>query len=153
MTTNHHPLKSNDNRTLSDVVYPCPDSEIAGHDIELEIYARFMRHLRHVPNSREEIKILSSIQFTADMLDVADALVAKTLVDMGLRAPRRAFPASFLDHADSALLRTGWEVGGPSNALIDLKNHWDKIGEDRFAAFRKSYALREALFTQTEIAR
>lgn len=151
MTTNDYPLKSNDNRTAMDFVYPCPNSEIAGHDIELEIYARFMRHLRHVPNSREEIKILSSIQFTADMLDIADALVAKTLVDMGLRAPRKAFPASYLDHADAALLRTGWEVGGPSEALIDLKNHWDKIGEDRFAAFRKSYALREALYETEQV--
>lgn len=151
MMTTDYPLKSNDNQMREDYLYPCPVSDGAGHDIELEIYARFMRHLRHVPNSREEIKILSSIQFTADMLDVADALVAKTLVDMGLRAPRKAFPASFLDHADAALLRTGWEVGGPSEALIDLKNHWDKIGEDRFAAFRKSYALREALFEAEQV--
>jgi hypothetical protein len=153
MMTKDYPLKSNDNPARETAYsYPCPDSHVAGHDIELEIYARFMRHLRHVPNSREEIRILSSIQFTADMLDVADALVAKTLVDMGLRAPRKAFPASFLDHADGALMRTGWDVGGPSEALIELKAHWDKIGEDRFAAFRKSHALREALF-EAEIAR
>lgn len=152
MTTRYDLPRPGDSRTCAGIIYPCPDHQVAGYDIELEIYARFMRHLRHVPHSREEIKILSSIQFTADMLDVADALVAKTLVDMGLRAPRKAFPASFLDHADAALMRTGWDVGSPSNALIDLKNHWDEIGEDRFAAFRKSYALRGVL-SEAEQAR
>lgn len=142
MTDVHLP-KSNDNRPDSHFAYPYPHTQIAGHDAELEIYARFMRHLRHVPNSRMEIKVLSSIQFTADMMDLTDALVAKTLVDMGLRAPRRAFPAAFLDHVDAALMRCGWEVGGPSNAMVELKHHWDEIGEDRFAAFRKQYVLRE----------
>lgn len=151
MMTNDQPLKSNDNRIDTRFQYPCPEADMAGHDVELEIYARFMRHLRHVPNSRTEIKILSSIQFTADMMDITDALVAKTLVDMGLRAPRKAFPASFLEHADNALMRTGWDVGGPSNALIDLKKHWDDIGEDRFAAFRKSYVLQEPLFNPEHI--
>lgn len=149
--TIEYPLKSNDNLTDSRFEFPCPSSEMAGNDIELEIYARFMRHLRHVPNSRMEIKVLSSIQFTADMMDLNDALVAKTLVDMGLRAPRRGLPVAFLDHVDAAVMRTGWEVGGPSASVIDLKNHWDAIGEDRFAAFRKSYALREPLFNSREV--
>lgn len=151
MTTNDYPLKSNDNQIDSRIQYPCPDTHMANHDIEMEIYARFMRHLRHVPNSRTDIKILSSIQFTADMMDITDALVSKALIDMGLRAPRKAFPSAFLDYADAALMRTGWEVGGPSNTLIELKNHWDEIGEDRFAAFRKSYALRDPLFNPEHI--
>lgn len=107
----------------------------------LAMYARFMQHLRHVPCSRMEIKVLSAIQFTADMLDCSDAHVSKTLVDFGLRAPRLAFPADFLKFADQALMRTGWEVGGPSKALQELKAHWDGIGEDKFAAFRGEYSL------------
>lgn len=142
MTGTYH-LKSNDNHPESHFSYPYPQTNSVDNDTEMEIYARFMRHLRHVPNSRTEIKILSSIQFTADMMDVADALVAKTLMDMGMRAPRRAFPTAFLDHADAALMRTGWEVGGPSAALVELKQHWDMIGEDRFAAFRKTHTLRD----------
>ncbi len=148
-----HPLKSNDNLIDSRFEFPYPQADAGGHDVELEIYARFMRHLRHVPNSRMEIKVLSSIQFTADMMDIGDALVAKTLVDMGLRAPRRAFPAAFLEHADAAIIRSGWEVGGPSNAVVELKNHWDKIGEDRFAAFRKSYALQQPKVSPEHIGR
>ncbi len=109
--------------------------------IEGIVHSRFMKHLRHVPNSRMEIKILSSIQFTADMLDHSDAHVAKVLVDMGLRAPRMAFPVEFLDFADSCLMRSGWEVGGPSQALIELNEHWGRIGEDKFAGFKRQYSL------------
>lgn len=111
---------------------------------EMEIYARFMRHLRHVPNSRMEIKILSAIQFTADMLDVGDELIAKTLVDLGLRAPRAAFPCAYLDYIDQSLMRTGWDVGGPARSSLLLKEHWDTIGEDSFAAFRGEPVTLEA---------
>ena len=108
---------------------------------EIDIYARFMRHLRHVPNSRPEIKVLSAIQFTADMSDYSDAHVSKMLVEMGLKAPRMAYPAEFLTYADQALMRSGWDVGGPSPALLELQAFWNRIGEDRFSAFRGDYPL------------
>ncbi len=117
------------------ICLPFPPGMMAGGD-DRTLYERFMRHLRHVPNSRVEIKILSAIRFTADMLGHSDAHVSKTLVDCGLRAPRMGFPADFLKYADAALMRSGWEVGGPSAGLLALKNHWDSIGEDPFAAFR-----------------
>lgn len=107
--------------------------------MELEIYARFMRHFRLVPNSRIEIKVLSAIQFTSDILDLNDAIVSKTLADMGLRAPRRAFPESYLDHVDRSLMRSGWDAGGPSASSVDMKRFWDDIGEDKFASFKKDY--------------
>ena len=51
------------------IALPLPPSSTASNAEEMDVYARFMRHLRHVPNNRMEIKILSAIQFTADMLD------------------------------------------------------------------------------------
>lgn len=89
-----------------------------------EIFRRFSRHLCHVPVSRMEIKILSAIQFTADMMDMSDAHVSKILVEMGLRAPRLAFPMEFLDYADKALMRRGWSVGAPGDAMIALQGVW-----------------------------
>jgi hypothetical protein len=151
--TSHHTskkrLKSNDNRVESNVVLPLPPLS-AQADAEREIYARFMRHLRNVPNSCLQIKVLSAIQFTADMLDIGDSLVAKTLVDCGLRAPRKAFPSDYLQFIDRALMRSGWEVGGPSASAAELKNHWDKIGEDKFAAVRGDMPIpSETVFVET----
>lgn len=117
------------------ITLPLPPALTDESRFEMEIYARFMRHLRHVPNSRMEIKILSAIQFTADIMEHGDALVAKTLVDLGLRAPRKAFPVTFLDFADKCVQRRDWHVSGavtPTNVLA-LKEHWDFIGENRFA--------------------
>lgn len=141
-------LKANDNKTTpvtaalptDQYTLPIPPAETRDA-MELEIYARFMRHLRLVPNSRMEIKILSAIQFTSDMMDLNDAIVAKTLADMGLRAPRRAFPESYLEHVDRSLMRSGWDVGGPCASSIEMKHHWDVTGEDKFAAFRREYSL------------
>jgi hypothetical protein len=139
-------FKANDNKvidTCERVILPLPalDAESA----ELEVYGRFMRHLRMVPNSRMDIKILSAIQFTSDMMDMNDAIVAKSLADMGLRAPRRAFPESYLEHVDRSMMRSGFEVGAPCQSALAMKSHWDKIGEDRFAAFNRQYTLSEPL--------
>ena len=134
-------FKSNDNdKHSANTCLPLPPepdvNSHGGHHIEMEIYARFMRHLRMVPSEEMDIKVLSAIQFTADILDLGDALVTKTLVDQGLRAPRRAFPTGYLDFVDRSFLRSGWAIGGPTESAAALKQHWDKIGEDQFAAVR-----------------
>lgn len=105
-------------------------------DFEMEVYAKFMRHLRCVPNSRAEIKILSSISFTADMMVTSDEHVAKVLVEAGLRAPRSAFPQGFLAHIDQSFMREGHSIGAASEDYISLGAHWRKHGEDPFAAHR-----------------
>jgi hypothetical protein len=131
---------ANSNSNHFGVVLPLPPQLGTGAD-DMALYARFMRHLRLVPNSRMEIKVLSAIQFTADMLDHSDAHVAKLLVDLGLRAPRMAFPADFLKYADTALMRSDWDVGAPTHGLLALKEYWDRTGEDKFAAFKSEYSL------------
>lgn len=139
-------VKSNDNTVFKNVSLPLPPVLKGAHDYhnpEMEIYARFMGHLRIVRNHKDEMKVLCAIQFTADTLGLRDTLVTKILVDCGLRAPRNAFPAEFINYADTALLRSGWDVGGPTVSLIALKKFWDKIGEDKLAAYRSA-----PIFTQ-----
>lgn len=148
-------MKANDNLLTDRVVLPVPEIRDMNHADarhEMEIYTRFMRHLRNVANSRMEIKILTSIQFVADMMDLPDSQVAKTLVDLGLRAPRIALPSDYLDHADACLMRDDWEIGAANSALKSLQNHWGRIGEDRFAAFRRFYpTLAENIFSRETV--
>ncbi len=119
-------------------ILPLPPTAEEKDKFEMEIYAKFMRHLRCVPNSRTEIKVLSAIQFTADMMDCDDALIAKVLVDLGLRAPRCAFPASYLEFVDASLMRACWNEHGLSETIRSLRDYWDSIGEDLFAFARRS---------------
>lgn len=146
-------IKANDNPVttsldLERIILPVPELDKLQKN-EMEIYARFMRHLRCVANSRMEIKILTAIQFTADMLDISDSEVTKTLVDFGLRAPRMAFPGDYLDHADNALMRDEWEIGAANAQLKDLRDHWHKTGEDKFAGFRRYFpSIAEDMFSR-----
>lgn len=118
-------------QTISErVILPLPPTMGQDTRFEMEVYARFMRHMRSVPHSRMEIKILSSIQFTADMMDTSDALITKTLADLGLRAPRRAFPVTFLDFVDKSVMRMNRDTGTPPPSVVKLHSHWKKIGED-----------------------
>jgi len=127
-TSNHNYASGNER-----IVLPLPPAAVEEARFEMEVYARFMSHLRQVPNSRMEIKILSAIHFTADIMDTSDALVSKTLADLGLRAPRKSFPVTFLDFVDKSTMRSAWELGTPPVSVVALKQHWDRIGEDRFA--------------------
>jgi len=140
-------MKSNDNQFLGiQIILPFPPNDLKA-DFELEVYARFMRHLRHVPTSRPEIRVLAAMQFVADMLDISDAHIAKTLIDLGLRAPRMAFPEAYLEFADNALIRSIHEAGSANTGLKELQNHWSEIGDDKFAAFKRCYpTLSEGIF-------
>lgn len=132
---------------LEQIVLPLPPNMGEETRFEMELYARFMRHLREVPNNRMEIKILSSIRFVGDIMEVGEALVAKTLVDLGLLAPRKAFPVSFLDFADKGMMRTNWDFGAPPASVLKLHDHWNKIGEDRFGRVMPS---QFAVFSESE---
>ncbi len=135
-------LKANDNKYAYDVtLFSLPMPSLQDRDAtDMEIYARFMKHMRLVPSSVMDIKILSAIQFTSDMLDMNDAVVAKTLVNMGLRAPRRAFPESYLDYVDRAMTHMGWNVGAPCAGTIAINDHWNSIGEESLTGIRGHYS-------------
>jgi hypothetical protein len=134
-------LKSNNNDKNAKVIMPHAVHHIA-EATEYAIYHCFIAHVRQVPSSRTEIKVLSAIQFTADTLNLSDAHVSKALVEMGLRAPRLAFPLEFLDFADAALMRYGWEVGAPNEALVSLRDHWFHQGEKpTTASFRHIHSI------------
>lgn len=149
MTQQHGIQKDKSISPNSRHALPLPPCDNVEKREEMAIYARFMRHLRHVPNSRMEIKILSAIQFTADMLDHSDAHVSKVLVDLGLRAPRLSFPADFLSFIDQSLMRGDWDIGGPSEDMKELRSFWDDIGEDKFGAFKSGYDLLEPFAVTT----
>ncbi len=128
------------------ILLPFPPTDIKA-EFDMEIYAHFMRHLRSVPSSRPDIRILATIQFVADMMDIQDSLVAKTLVDLGLRAPRMAFPESYLECVDGLWMRQSHEAGCVDPSLVALHNHWHTTGEDKFAAFKRCYPmLSDGLF-------
>ncbi|MES2729224.1 MAG: hypothetical protein V4621_03885 [Pseudomonadota bacterium] len=123
-----------------------------GAGSEMEIYLCFMRRLRDVPNSRLEIKILHALQFAADIMNDDVAEVTVTLVNCGLRAPRLAFPALFLERADAALMRDPTGCGAANAALVSLRRHWDSLGEDRWAGVtRKHDRLAQPNWIKTEI--
>ncbi|MGH1404571.1 MAG: hypothetical protein ACRBDL_10030 [Alphaproteobacteria bacterium] len=110
--------------------------------VQKELYLCFMGHIRRVPVSRPEIKILSAIQSTADRLHISDAHVSKELVEMGLRAPRLSFPLEFLDFIDRSMMRCGWDIGAPSSAMVELRDVWfENVGQDRLPLFRHVHAI------------
>lgn len=128
--------KSNDNKICTNItvtIAPPKEERIFlpvpplhnGDLMTMEIYTRFMRHLRLLPAARGVVRILSAIEFSSDILDLNDAVVTKVLADMGLRAPRCALPQSYLDYVDRSLERTHWDVGGPSPSSLAMWDYWE----------------------------
>lgn len=106
------------------ITYPLPPMNTPSSRFDMEVYAKFMRHLRELPMESDEMKILSAILFTAKAMGTSNALISKVLVDMGLRAERRAFPMSFLEFVDEAIAKAGFREGAASSSVIELADSW-----------------------------
>lgn len=119
------------------ILLPLPPLEPTDENakFEMDIYVRFMRCLRNVSNLRRETAILTSLQFVSDMVEMPIKEVVGILVDLGLRAPRTAFPESYVKLIDQSTMQDIYDVRRSQFPLKDLRHHWQAIGEDKFHAF------------------
>ncbi len=111
---------------------------------EREIYMSFIHAFREAPHRRMEVRILTAILRAADATDNSDAYIARVLVDMGLQAPRLAFPGDFLDHVEATLLRDRPLQTVPAS-YVALARHWAAIGEDLYAFSRSEWSAENRL--------
>ena len=107
-------------------------SERAGQ-AERDIYMAFLHAFRDGANRRMEVRLLTAIHRAADVTENSDAYVSRVLADMGLLAPRLAFPGDFLDHVEATLQRDRPLMGMPASYEALLR-HWVAIGDDALPA-------------------
>lgn len=104
--------------------YPLPPTAFGKWADEMDIYVRFMRHVRASNYTKAEQRIFSAIQVAAVGMGRGDAETAMILVDLGLRAPRGAFPAEFLYMADQAVCRLAMWGQEPGRGVRELVTYW-----------------------------
>lgn len=99
-----------------------PSSQHPDH----EYYQAFVRTMNRLPRTMAiGLKLRTAIEKTADFMRTSPAHVARLLVDYGMRAPRAAFPASFLDFVDQTPQpRHAVERAALDSDVIELKDFW-----------------------------
>lgn len=122
----HNRIAVNDHMDIHLPLPPCVDDNLDNHNFEMAVYAGFMRHLRHAERKSWAVRVLEAIRFVADLMDYSDAHIAKVLTELGMRAPRAAYPQAFLDFADHAMLCNAWQLGAPDSDLKALHNYWNR---------------------------
>jgi hypothetical protein len=132
-------MRKNDGYSeCANILLPLPPLKMDA-EFEMEVYVRFMRCMRHISNDPQNMNILMAIQFVADMMQISNMQVSKTLVDLGLRAPRMAFPEDYLELIDQLAMREMNDIYYSNHALRDLRHHWQAIREEKFLCFGISY--------------
>lgn len=123
-TSSHH------STSTPRIKMPAPPSAVIQDDpFSLDIYNHFTCHIHNSSTHMMELRIFEAIQSTAVHMDISNAFAATTLVDLGLRAPRKAFPASFLDFVDK--IRTNKELRHNARpSLMALNEHWHYLREN-----------------------
>jgi glycine cleavage system protein P-like pyridoxal-binding family len=129
--------------------YPIPPTVFDKYAEELDTYVRFMRLLRTTRGPRADIRILRTIQSVADTTGLHDDDIAHVLVDLGLRAPRMAYPASFLQRIDAAQQRATAGMASVTTSIRSLIEHWQITENNAGGASQKAKILAER---QREIA-
>lgn len=111
-----------------------PILENAKDNQEYEVINIFLIRFRDLNDCRDDVRVLKSIYKTADLTACSDGLVAKILIDHGLRAPRQSLPQEFLDHIDGlALRKTSLMSMKLKESYRDLKDFWINQGGNPFS--------------------
>lgn len=108
------------------VSLPFVNFDIATEE-EIDIYVNFTGHYRNTSHVEDQFKVLNAIQYVAVLMDHSDEYISRKLVEMGLRAPRYAFPMDFQSYFDRAMERIGQKIGAPSPEMLELFDHWNGL--------------------------
>ena len=84
------------------------------------------------------LKILASIRAVAQEMHCSEAHISKVLVDYGLRAPRNAFPQSFLKHIDDSIHSQSYMSGVASYSYKELFEHWYQV--EGYGGINRAYS-------------
>jgi hypothetical protein len=116
--------------------------------IDMDVYVRFCRAMRDSAISVPEQKVMVAITTVATQMqdELSTEDVALTLVELGLRAPRGAFPGGFVNRvlaAHTRHLRRGEHFSEP---LRDLMTAWGvpMMGDYRATTARAPLPFRIA---------
>lgn len=116
----------------NDIIFPVFDYDTDKFD--REIIQIFLSRYRDILFQRDEMRVWSAIHKTADLTGNSEGVIAKTLVDYGLRVARASFPQDFLDHIDQLNIRShSNRIEELPESYADLIEFWAYGGEDPFA--------------------
>jgi len=93
---------------------------------EKEITLIFLHYYRDLAVSSSDVRVFRAIDKAATLTGYSEAVIAKTLVNCGLRSSRRSLPQEFLNHVDMMLYRVH-----ACKSYKALKKFWsDTCGEN-----------------------
>ena len=120
------------NKSKPHIIFPIYDH--VSDEKDREIIQMFLQRYRDINFMRSEVKVFNAIEKTADLSGNSDGVIAKILVDNGLRASRRSLPQDFLDHIDNLTLRMSAETYAISHQPFEeLIEFWLEEGGDEYS--------------------
>ncbi len=103
-------------------VPPAPSSP------DLAYYQTFVHAMNRTKASSIAEKLRTAIELTAELAQTSPAHIARMLVDHGLRAPKNAFPDSFVDYVESRPAPKSFVPLAAADAdVAALRNFWQTL--------------------------
>src|SRR5688572_33413892 len=95
---------------------------------DMPYYRAFVHAMNRSKEPSIALKLRAAIEATAEMTKTSPAHIARMLVDYGLRAPRNAFPDSFVDYVESRPAPKSFVPRVASDEdVAALKNFWQTL--------------------------
>lgn len=135
-------MNKNNKINKPDIIFP--DLNMVKDHSEREIVQIFLQRFRDIPFPRDEMRVMQAIEKTANLTGYSDGVIAKILVDSGLRSSRISFPQEFLSHIDLLYLKKGRRNLSRKlkQSYADLKDFWQRSEENKFS-FMQSVELQK----------
>jgi len=95
---------------------------------DMPYYQAFVHAMNRTKAPSIAEKLRTAIALTAELTQTSPAHIARLLVDYGLRAPRNAFPDSFVDYVESRPAPKSFvPVTAVDTDVIALKDFWQTL--------------------------
>lgn len=98
-----------------------PDVSVQSGD---DFYPVFLKSLREIGREIKSDTIRKAIKITAETMHISPEAASRYLVELGIRAPRSAFPRDFVRHIETRKDRSVMEQDSLTSAQRDLVSLW-----------------------------
>lgn len=104
--------------------YTLPALQPAADTLARHFCSQFMHEFQRQPAQDSWYRILTAIETTAKKTGNAPEVVARALVENGLRASKESFPEKFVSAVEDGLAMPRWNIGAVTPQQRELTQFW-----------------------------
>lgn len=117
--------------------YTLPALPATADTLSIHFYTQFMHEFQRQRNADPYFRIYAAIESTAKKSGNAPDVVARSLVESGLRASKESFPGSFVATIEQSSAEPTWHISAATPQQRELAASWGIVPASGYKRARR----------------